>query len=51
MPDVLWGKLLQDLLLFTTFCRIPCPPEVGLRFAQFMDMVRESAGTGRCVTA
>jgi predicted dehydrogenase len=29
----------------------PCPPEVGLRFAQFMDMVRESADTGRAVSA
>jgi predicted dehydrogenase len=29
----------------------PCPPEVGLRFAQFMDLVRESADTGRAISA
>lgn len=27
----------------------PCPPEVGLRFAQLMDMIRKSARTGRTV--
>jgi predicted dehydrogenase len=27
----------------------PCPPEVGLRFAKLMDMIRESAATGRTV--
>jgi predicted dehydrogenase len=25
----------------------PCPPEVGLRFARLMDMIRKSADTGR----
>lgn len=30
---------------------IPCPPEVGLRFAQLMDMIRQSAKTGRTVAA
>lgn len=25
----------------------PCPPEVGLRFAKLMDMIRRSAATGR----
>jgi len=29
----------------------PCPPEVGLRFAILMDMIRESAATGRTVHA
>jgi predicted dehydrogenase len=29
----------------------PCPAEVGLRFAKFMDMVRESAKTKRAVRA
>ncbi len=29
----------------------PCPAEVGLRFAKFMDMVRESAKTKRGVRA
>ncbi len=29
----------------------PCPPEVGLRFAKLMDMVRKSAETGRTVKA
>jgi len=29
----------------------PCPPEVGLRFAQLMDMIRKSAATGRTVVA
>jgi predicted dehydrogenase len=29
----------------------PCPPEVGLRFAQLMDMIRQSAATGRAVAA
>lgn len=28
----------------------PCPPEVGLRFAKLMDMVRESAETGQTVS-
>ncbi len=27
----------------------PCPPEVGLRFARLMDMIRKSAGSGRLV--
>lgn len=27
----------------------PCPPEVGLRFARLMDMIRQSAETGRTV--
>ena len=27
----------------------PCPPEVGLRFARLMDMIRRSAETGRTV--
>ena len=27
----------------------PCPPEIGLRFATLMDMIRESATTGRVV--
>lgn len=27
----------------------PCPPEVGLRFANLMDMVRESAATGKTI--
>lgn len=29
----------------------PSPPEIGLRFAQLMDMIRESAATGRIVRA
>lgn len=29
----------------------PCPAEVGLRFAGLMDMIRESAATGRTVEA
>jgi predicted dehydrogenase len=29
----------------------PCPPEIGLRFARFMDMVRRSAAAGRAVRA
>jgi predicted dehydrogenase len=29
----------------------PCPPEVGLRFAKLMDMIRQSAETGRVVSA
>jgi len=29
----------------------PCPPEVGLRFATLMDMMRKSADTGRIVKA
>ena len=29
----------------------PCPAEVGLRFAKLMDMIRESAKTGRVVKA
>lgn len=28
----------------------PCPPEVGLRFAKLMDMIRQSATTGRTVS-
>jgi hypothetical protein len=28
----------------------PCPPEIGLRFATLMDMIRESAQSGRVVT-
>ena len=28
----------------------PCPPEVGLRFAKLMDMIRQSAATGRVVS-
>ncbi len=28
----------------------PCPPEVGLRFAKLMDMIRQSATTGRTTT-
>ena len=27
----------------------PCPPEVGLRFAQLMDMIRKSAATGKLI--
>ncbi len=27
----------------------PCPPEVGLRFAKLMDMIRKSAETGKTV--
>ena len=27
----------------------PCPPEVGLRFAKLMDMIRRSAETGRTI--
>lgn len=27
----------------------PCPPEIGLRFANLMDMIRQSAKTGRCI--
>jgi len=27
----------------------PCPPEVGLRFAKLMDMIRESAKTGKTI--
>lgn len=27
----------------------PCPPEIGLRFARLMEMIRESAHTGRMV--
>lgn len=29
----------------------PCPPEVGLRFAKLMDMIRKSAETGRTVAS
>lgn len=29
----------------------PCPPEVGLRFARLMDMIRQSAGTGETISA
>ncbi|MDX2111379.1 MAG: Gfo/Idh/MocA family oxidoreductase [Verrucomicrobiota bacterium] len=29
----------------------PCPPEVGLRFAQLMDMIRESAKKGKPIKA
>lgn len=29
----------------------PCPPEVGLRFAKLMDMIRRSAETGRAISA
>jgi predicted dehydrogenase len=29
----------------------PCPPEVGLRFANLMDMIRRSAETGRMIAA
>jgi len=29
----------------------PCPPEVGLRFARLMDMIRTSADTGKTVRA
>ena len=29
----------------------PCPPEVGLRFARLMDMIRTSAETGATVRA
>lgn len=29
----------------------PCPPEVGLRFARLMDMIRQSAAEGRTVSA
>lgn len=29
----------------------PCPPEVGLRFAKLMDMIRKSAKTGKTVKA
>lgn len=29
----------------------PCPPEVGLRFAKLMDMIRASAAAGRAVRA
>ena len=29
----------------------PCPPEVGLRFARLMGMIRESADSGRLVRA
>jgi predicted dehydrogenase len=29
----------------------PCPPEVGLRFATLMDMIRKSATTGRTIVA
>ena len=27
----------------------PCPPEIGLRFAKLMDMIRKSADTGRTI--
>jgi predicted dehydrogenase len=29
----------------------PCPPEVGLRFARLMDLIRQSAATGSTVSA
>jgi predicted dehydrogenase len=29
----------------------PCPPEIGLRFARLMDLIRESASSGRAVSA
>jgi predicted dehydrogenase len=29
----------------------PCPPEVGLRFAALMDMIRQSAKTGKTISA
>jgi predicted dehydrogenase len=29
----------------------PCPPEIGLRFARLMDMIRESASSGRTIAA
>ena len=29
----------------------PCPPEVGLRFAMLMDMIRQSAETGRTISS
>ena len=29
----------------------PCPPEIGLRFARLMDMIRKSAETGRTIRA
>jgi predicted dehydrogenase len=29
----------------------PCPPAIGLRFAQLMDMIRKSAATGQAVAA
>jgi len=29
----------------------PCPPEVGLRFARLMGMIRESADSGRLIRA
>ncbi|MCH2176246.1 MAG: Gfo/Idh/MocA family oxidoreductase [Lentisphaeria bacterium] len=29
----------------------PCPPEIGLRFAKLMDMIRKSADTGKKVTS
>jgi predicted dehydrogenase len=29
----------------------PCPPEVGLRFAKLMDMIRQSSATGRTITS
>ena len=29
----------------------PCPPEVGLRFAKLMDMIRRSAATGRTIAS
>ena len=29
----------------------PCPPEIGLRLAKFMDMIRESAETGKTITS
>lgn len=28
----------------------PCPPEIGLRFAKLMDMIRQSGATGRTIT-
>lgn len=44
--------------VWQTFMRVregklanPCPPEVGLRFATFMDMARASATSGRTVRA
>jgi len=31
--------------------RNPCPPEIGLRFANLMDMIRRSAETGRTIAS
>lgn len=43
-----WGQFLRVRM---GRAENPCPPEVGLRFAKLMDMIRESAETGRTVTS